>query len=492
MPRKDKDKWVIEEWDESLDTRKPPTPEEKFNQTPAGDEWGWDLPEEKAGRQRPRKSSGSGKGRAAWAIGGAAAVLGILILVFLISGNRGGKPAQNIFGHGQAPETVTEEPVTRVPVTETPVPEPKTPTPEPKTPTPEPKTPTPVPATDTPVPVTPTPSPRPTESVFLRNPWYGPEMRYYYQFLTDHEKAVFEQIYNGVSVCASAIPIHRSTPEELERIWKVLWNDCPEFFHLDRCSYTTESFMPVYNMSRETYERKSEAILRRLNSLSTPYPDDFQNQLVLYQNLINHCDYLAAGDNSTAFADAALYEGKAQCSGYAAALNLMLRHIGIESMVVNSDTHAWNKVRINGEWYNCDATWDDPLEFAPPAPGIPDQQNYQWMNMPDRLVSADGHHHMNQDIFPVPSCDSLRDSYAMRMGAYIPPGTANLAGAISDALNEAKVSGKKCILIMADDERVRTDWDAIWKKLYKTYEHYDFMFYPPETLRCIYAIPSGN
>lgn len=63
---------------------------------------------------------------------------------------------------------------------------------------------------------------------------------------------------------------------------------------------------------------------------------------------------------------AALRDKKATCFGYSELLSLMLDRVGIKSTILEGESytngiregHAWNQVRINGKWYNCDLTWD--------------------------------------------------------------------------------------------------------------------------------------
>lgn len=50
---------------------------------------------------------------------------------------------------------------------------------------------------------------------------------------------------------------------------------------------------------------------------------------------------------------------KTVCVGYAGCLYMLLNAAGIDSGIINSVSHDWNIVRINGIWYNLDATWDD-------------------------------------------------------------------------------------------------------------------------------------
>lgn len=58
-----------------------------------------------------------------------------------------------------------------------------------------------------------------------------------------------------------------------------------------------------------------------------------------------------------------LENGKVECDGYAKTLQWMLTDLGIDSFVVIGEAggkpHAWNKVLLDGTWYNADACWDD-------------------------------------------------------------------------------------------------------------------------------------
>ncbi len=64
----------------------------------------------------------------------------------------------------------------------------------------------------------------------------------------------------------------------------------------------------------------------------------------------------------------ALCQGKAVCDGYSQGYALILKELGIESRVVTgmvslssgkSGGHAWNMVKIDGDWYEEDTTWAD-------------------------------------------------------------------------------------------------------------------------------------
>ena len=51
--------------------------------------------------------------------------------------------------------------------------------------------------------------------------------------------------------------------------------------------------------------------------------------------------------------------GRALCTGYAEVLKAILERLKIPTIIVRTKgDHAWNQVKINGKWYNCDLTND--------------------------------------------------------------------------------------------------------------------------------------
>lgn len=86
----------------------------------------------------------------------------------------------------------------------------------------------------------------------------------------------------------------------------------------------------------------------------------------------------------------ALVLNKCVCAGYASAFQLLLSMSGIDCYYVsgtatNSDGvtggHAWNKVKIDGYWYNVDVTWDDPV------PDVPGRVMRRYFNVTDEVLA---------------------------------------------------------------------------------------------------------
>ncbi len=61
---------------------------------------------------------------------------------------------------------------------------------------------------------------------------------------------------------------------------------------------------------------------------------------------------------------------KAVCDGYSKAFMQMAQYAGFDVIIVtgvgynstgSAETHAWNQIKVDGNWYNIDVTWDDPV-----------------------------------------------------------------------------------------------------------------------------------
>ena len=115
--------------------------------------------------------------------------------------------------------------------------------------------------------------------------------------------------------------------------------------------------------------------------------DDLQKALILYDTLASNVEYdteAAAASDRTADPEAfcafgPLVERKAVCEGYARAYVLLLNRCGIEAMCVGSEElcHEWVVLRLDGQWYHADITWDD--------------------GVPDRIGRADHHYFLVSD-----------------------------------------------------------------------------------------------
>ena len=457
MTKKRKEEWQINEWDESLDA-KTASPKDPFAPvTP--DNWetneDWDSP----ASQKPGQKS---KWKWIAVAGGLVVVIALLVMILRPAGDSGQDPAGTADSVAlvAATESATVSPEQiSAKGTEPPT---KVPTEKPTTSL------TQAPATSAPVTDSPTPELTSSPLVYpdgINCSWYGPEMRYYYQQLSDREKECFKVLYNGVTAFEKKISIEHlniSKPE-LDRAVYVLRYDCPELFQIDgNVTYwyddkKQKSVEVVYRLTQDIYEERCQEIRDVQENIQRSFGDtgnEYDKEYAVYKWLIEHCEYLILKNDSTAYADSALCLGKAQCSGYSKAISLLLRSMGIQCMEVLSipeQEHQWNIVQIQGDWYQCDVTWDDPPEGDPKQ--FEDGQNVFlcYFNVPDRRMTD---HTQNQDGFVRPVCTSIAANYVFREGIYISSSDdiENLAEYINSCIETEWKAGGERFMIMIDDD----------------------------------------
>lgn len=101
-----------------------------------------------------------------------------------------------------------------------------------------------------------------------------------------------------------------------------------------------------------------------LNEVTSPNNTAIENELAIHDYLVSNIDYIDTG-NSIFNAYDALINGKAVCSGYTECFKTFMDMLGIENATISgtagNQQHIWNVVKLDGEWYHVDVTWDDPV-----------------------------------------------------------------------------------------------------------------------------------
>lgn len=107
----------------------------------------------------------------------------------------------------------------------------------------------------------------------------------------------------------------------------------------------------------------------------------------------------------------ALHDGTAVCNGYALLTYDLLERAGIRAYVVTGTVHeslspgvprenrghAWNIVRVDGQWYQLDVTWDDPV------PDEPGRLHYTFFLVDEKTIaeSRDFNQSVGGDLRPI-------------------------------------------------------------------------------------------
>jgi transglutaminase-like putative cysteine protease len=193
---------------------------------------------------------------------------------------------------------------------------------------------------------------------------------------------------------------YTDTFEEVVEIVDRCVKENPEILYYNGFSYSTQGEVAFkYRKDAETNRRHSLLLEQKIESvvkeLITPSMTDYQKELAIHDYLIENCEYDVEGYESGKIeadsfnAYGALCLGVAVCEGYAEAAALLLNRAGVETLVITGDSrgekHAWNIVKIDGDYYHLDVTWNDPVQQN----SISTIKYYDYFNLTDKEIGKD-------------------------------------------------------------------------------------------------------
>ena len=133
---------------------------------------------------------------------------------------------------------------------------------------------------------------------------------------------------------------------------------------------------------------------------------DVDKIMAVHDYLIDHIEY--SNPHIRSFAYGALIEGKAVCQGYAQSLAMILNNLNVECHTIvamtkgsNPVLHEWVRVKLDGEWYYIDLTWDD-------TPWAEDK-NYKYFLINTDMISRD--HETGYSLAGGPEVDGSKYLY---------------------------------------------------------------------------------
>ena len=247
----------------------------------------------------------------------------------------------------------------------------------------------------------------------------------------------YDQIAAGVEISAESIEVYNGvdalSKDELRMVMDAYRRDYAHHFWLGNgysyssAATTVFSVIPQYIMSgeelenaRTAFDRKVQEILSGLTAEMT----EFEKELYLHDTLAGMITYEFTDNCYNAYG--AIIEGKAVCEGYAEALQYLLQRAGIQSFIAtgssinpgtgSSENHAWNYVRIDGEYYHVDLTWNDQDTYL----------FHAYFNQTDAVIQED--HAIGETVYALPVCDAVDAMYFTGKDTYLDSYTAASVG----------------------------------------------------------------
>lgn len=125
----------------------------------------------------------------------------------------------------------------------------------------------------------------------------------------------------------------------------------------------------------------------------------------IHDSLIELIEYDNTADNAHNIVGA-LIDNKCACDGYADSFQYLANLAGfnctsVVGNAINSEginTHAWNIVLIDDNWYGIDVTWDDPVYMEDSLIDL----SYEYFLTSDEIINID---HYPEPKYNYPKCD---------------------------------------------------------------------------------------
>ncbi len=122
----------------------------------------------------------------------------------------------------------------------------------------------------------------------------------------------------------------------------------------------------------DSIETKADEIL---NNLITPNMSDLDKEIAIHDYLVINTRYDIEDVQKNTIPNEAhnpfgvLINGIGVCDGFSSSMHLLLNKAGVSCKNISGEgfsfsqveSHAWNQVMIDGQYYHVDATWDDPI-----------------------------------------------------------------------------------------------------------------------------------
>lgn len=233
---------------------------------------------------------------------------------------------------------------------------------------------------------------------------------YYFRQLDKYGQSVYHAIQEGLTDLSPSFPVPRMEGKELSEVLFRLRLDRPELFYVTGFSYRAHpqaasvEFIPQYLFDKGKIQEHQRALSARVTKLARPaqsmtdwekerYVHDFICQNARYDKLKKPYSHEILGP---------LGQGVGVCEGMAKSVKALCDALGLWCIVVISHAapeqgvryrHAWNILRLEGNYYHLDATFDRTLSGEGPT-------RYDYFNLDDRRIFRD-HQPL---VYPAPSC----------------------------------------------------------------------------------------
>lgn len=233
---------------------------------------------------------------------------------------------------------------------------------------------------------------------------------YYFEQLNKEQQKAYYAIKEGLLRMDETFLVPMLSNKELSDIYFMVRMDCPEIFYTVKFSYryypdsTAVEMVPEYLFTKDKIKEHRQAMASRIKKLARQAAelDEKGKELFIHDFLVSNVKYDKLKKEYSHEIIGALGNGVAVCEGIAKAVKVLCDELGIWCIVVLSEAnpgkgikyrHAWNLIKIDGQFYHLDVTFDNTLSKE-------DTVRYDYVNLSDKQIFRDH----EPSIYKLPAC----------------------------------------------------------------------------------------
>ncbi|MDO4467437.1 MAG: transglutaminase domain-containing protein [Bacillota bacterium] len=274
--------------------------------------------------------------------------------------------------------------------------------------------------------------PQPEEPILPSNLNSDYHYNYYYGFLNNEEKNIYNIMYESVANYETKTSYPSVDYESFLRAQMAFNYDHPEYYWISEfeCTTTFDQVTEVKYMNAFSPEELEECAQVAHNILYCVNQNwsTYDKIRYIYEYIIETTDYNLQANYNQDIRSVLLYQSSV-CAGYSRTFQYLCNLLEIPCIYVtgtgkDGESHSWNQVQIDGNWYWVDVTWGDPVYEN--ESGMGNVMNYNYLCVSDKDF-LDTHvintgfslsNYSCSDIYVYPSCTDDSYNYYVLEGCY--------------------------------------------------------------------------
>ncbi len=244
-------------------------------------------------------------------------------------------------------------------------------------------------------------------------------------YLLASSKTLEETLYDGCSVMTEIIDVSQYglSADEFERKYYDFCMMYPELLLDTSWSWRiiggmVQQIKPVYLFPQEEMPAQRQRLKNTISAFATKvselYQDPLEQMLYLHDSFAAKCEYdtevankageveLTAEEARSFHAYGLFFNDIAVCQGYAQAFYAICQELGYQVSYCRNNSHIWNYIKLDGEWYQMDVTWDDPV------PDKPNSAIHKYFLCSDEIMSDHAPSQWRTPLGSIPTCNSTK------------------------------------------------------------------------------------